>query len=303
MPVDQERLREELRRMRVLIEKDPATLARFDTDGDGVIDGQEWEQVRQLVIHRLEREEAEQAHGKRLAAEAGEDFAGAAGAAPGAVAQAIYEGDIPATHGSGAGPASIGEADEMVLQQQGGVGRLLGDMVRRHFAVFAADGSPLGSIEQVENQMFQNLTKTSILKIPDLHFQVVDAGTGTCMTFRRTEGMAREGIDVIDATGRFCASVNWKFSLLGTKFIVQAAGQPGEITVKGSIFHPLTLEILNLVDRPIGRIERGWSGLGGFLTGGNRMRIRVNPGDVAPEERWGLLAAALLAELSAQEHD
>jgi len=50
MPVDPERLREELRRMRVLIEKDPATRTRFDTDGNGVIDGDEWEQVWQLVI-------------------------------------------------------------------------------------------------------------------------------------------------------------------------------------------------------------------------------------------------------------
>ena len=72
MAVDRERLREELGRMRKLIQKDPEVLARFDTDGNGVIDGHEWEQVRQLVIQRLEREEAETAEASRLAAEAGE---------------------------------------------------------------------------------------------------------------------------------------------------------------------------------------------------------------------------------------
>jgi hypothetical protein len=33
------------------------------------------------------------------------------------------------------------------------------------------------------------------------------------------------------------------------------------------------------------------------------MRIRVRPGEVTPEQRWGLLAAALLADLSAEDRD
>jgi hypothetical protein len=101
------------------------------------------------------------------------------------------------------------------------------------------------------------------------------------------------------------ASVEWKFSLLGKKFAVQPAGEGGEVRVKGSILRPFTLEIRDCVDDPIGTIERGWSGLGAFLTGGNRMRIRVRPGEVTPEQeqRWGLLAAALLADLSAEDRD
>lgn len=59
MAVDRDRLREELLRMKSLIEHDPKVRARFDTDGNGVIDGEEWEAVRQLVIQRLEREQAE----------------------------------------------------------------------------------------------------------------------------------------------------------------------------------------------------------------------------------------------------
>ena len=57
------------------------------------------------------------------------------------------------------------------------------------------------------------------------------------------------------------------------------------------------------MDDVIGMVERGWSGLGAFLTGGNRMRIRVDPGEVTPEQRWGLLAAALLADLSSEDDD
>lgn len=59
MTIDAERLKLELQRMKELIASDPAVLAHFDADGNGVIDGQEWEAVRQVVIRRLEREAAE----------------------------------------------------------------------------------------------------------------------------------------------------------------------------------------------------------------------------------------------------
>jgi hypothetical protein len=299
MAVDRERLREELRRMRELIQKDPEVLARFDTDGNGVIDGHEWEQVRLLVTQRLEREQAEENEASRLAAEAGEAF-DSTPAAPGAVAHAIYEADLPSAYGDAPLPGGIAEADEIVLDQQGGLGQVFEGLVRRRYGVFAADGSQLGSVEQVENEMLQSLTNRSLFEVPDLHFRVTDAGTGTITTFRRSQGLARDQIDVIDPAGMYRASVEWKLSLLGKKFSVQSVNGAACITVKGSILRPFTLEILDCVDDPIGKIERGWSGLGAFLTGGNRMRIRVQPGEVTPDERWGLLAAALLADLSAE---
>jgi hypothetical protein len=302
MAVDRERLREELRRMRALIEKDPEILARFDTDGNGVIDGHEWEQVRQLVIQRLEREEAEAIEASRLAAEAGEVFVATA-AAPGAVAHAIYDADLPSSRSATSLPGGIDEADEMVLEQQGGLGQLFEGMARRRYSVLAADGSLLGSIDQVENEVMQGLANRSLFEIPDLHFRVCDGGSGATTTFRRSQGLARDCIDVIDPTGMHRASVEWKLSLLGRKFAVQPAGEGGVVTVKGSILRPFTLEIRDCVDDPIGTIERGWSGLGAFLTGGNRMRIRVRPGEGTPEQRWGLLAAALLADLSAEDRD
>jgi hypothetical protein len=302
MAIDRDRLREELRSMRELIQKDPEVMARFDTDGNGVIDGHEWEQVRQLVIQRLEREQAEAGEARRLVSAAGEAISAPA-AAPGAVAAAIYEADLSTRYGGGSVPGSIADADEMVLEQQGGLGQLLEGIVRRRYAVFAADGSPLGAVEQVENEVLQNMGRRSLFELPDLHFRVTDAGSGETTTFRRSQGLARDAIDVIDPVGMQRASVDWKLSLVGKKFVVKPTGGGGHVTVKSSIWRPFTLEVLDCVDDRIGSIERGWSGLGAFLTGGNRMRIRVRPGEVTPEQRWGLLAAALLADLSAEDKD
>jgi hypothetical protein len=297
MAVDRERLSEELRRMRQLIEKDPEVKARFDTDGNGVIDGHEWEQVRQLVIARLEREAAEDAEGRQNAEEAGEAFA-VEGAAAGAVATTIFDADLQT---GTAVPHSIGEADCMVLEQQGGLSQVFEGAFRRRYAVLAEDGSTLGAVEQVESELVLGMTPRSIFEHPDLHFRVSDAGTGTVTTFRRTQGLARDRIDVIDTAGLYRASVEWKVSLLGRKFEVSPSGDGGIVIVKSNLLKPFSLEILDCVDDPIGSIERGWSGLGAFLTGGNRMRIRVNPGEVTPEQRWGLLAAALLADVSAEK--
>ena len=127
--VDAARLRDELRRMRTLIQNDPEVKARFDKDGNGTIDGDEWEEVRQLVTKRLEREEAESAERARLEQEmraAGETAPPPTGleagaAAAGVVAQGIYEGELRGPGAAGAAAAaSIGELDDLILQQEGG---------------------------------------------------------------------------------------------------------------------------------------------------------------------------------------
>ena len=38
-----------------------------------------------------------------------------------------------------------------------------------------------------------------------------------------------------------------------------------------------------------------------FLTGGNRMRVRLQRGKVTAGQRWAILAAALLADLDAED--
>ncbi len=295
--VDRNRLREELRTMRELIKKDAEVCARFDLDGNGMIDGDEWDQVCQLVTRRLEREGAEAERSVQLLAAAGEGTPLApAAAATGSIAQGIYDSDLPSSSGSTPASTRIEAATELILEQQGGLAQICEQLFRRRYAVLAADGTVLAEVQQVENEMLQNLTNSSIFSQPDLSFQVTVAATGESITFRRSSEFLAEQVVVLDSSGGQQAIVHWKASLVGKKFRISGSMDPGTLQVKSSIFKPFTLTILGALGNEIGTIERGWSGLGALLTGGNRMRIKLDQ-PVSNGQLWGLLAASLLADL------
>lgn len=305
--VDALRLRDELRRMRTLIRDDPEVKARFDKDGNGTIDGAEWEEVRQLVIQRLEREEAESQERARLAQEmeaAGEsaELESAGVAHAGVVAQGIYDDDLRGGGASVTTGASIGDLDEIIVQQEGGAKQFFGSTFRREYAILSPDGKPIGTVQQRENEMLQEMTNRSIFEVPDLHFDVFDALSGTRYVLRRSEGLARQRMGVMDEKGLMFAYTDWKFHLIWKKYEVGSTLDGSKLFVQNQLLHPFTLQILDIMEEPVGTIERGFSGLGGLLTGGNKMRIRVNAGEANPGLRFGLVAAAVLTDL-AQEED
>lgn len=304
--VDAARLRDELRRMRTLIQDDPEVKAQFDKDGNGTIDGAEWEEVRQLVIQRLEREEAENAERVRLAEEmkaAGEpaEVESTEAVHPGVIAQGIYDGELRGSAAPVAAAASIGDLDEIIVQQEGGAKQLFGSTFRREYAILSPDGRSIGTVQQRENEMLQEMTNRSLFEVPDLHFDVFDALGGTRYGLKRTEGMARERMGVLDERGLLFAYTDWKFHLVWKKYEVCSALDGSKLLVQNQLLHPFTLQILDVMEEPVGTIERGFSGLGGLLTGGNKMRIQVRAGEANPGLRWGLVAAALLTDLAQEE--
>jgi hypothetical protein len=297
---DRQRLSWELRKMKELINNDPQIRARFDPNGDGTIDGEEWEQVRQLVIQRIEREAAEAAEAEQLAGEDGEPLQERTEEVIGLVAQQIYDTDLQAPP---VGPVTgIGEASELVLEQEGGLGQLLEGMCRRNYSILAPDGSSLGTVQQVESEMLQNMTHTDPFSLPDLSFRVRTM-SGEVHTFTRSQGLQSDGVEVQDPGGRSMGFVSWTPALLKRKYQVVSTMDRGSLTVQSQFLRPFTLQIINEGGQNVGTIVRGWSGLGGFLTGGNRMRIQTDPKRVTPGQRWGLLAAALLADLAGESHN
>ena len=297
--VDAARLREELKRARELIASRPDIRARFDKDGNGVIDGDEWEEVRQLVIRRLEREEAEQAEAVRM---------GAAAQAPpdhtpdvGAVAARIVNADLPARSAATAPPTSAVSSDQLVLKSEGLGHALMGEMFRRKFALLHPSGQLLATVEQRENQVLQAFSQRGF-QIPDLHFSVADGVCGQFLTFRRQASLAHDRMDVLDDSGNVVAWASWQFSLLSKKFRVQSSFEDIWLTVANALWRPFTYQVLDVVDDPVGEMAVGWSGLGGLLTGGNLVHIQVDAGRASAPMKWALVAAAVLSDVIHERH-
>lgn len=338
MAIDRERLQAELRRMRELIASDPRVLARFDTDGNGVIDGDEWEAVRQLVTRRLEREEVEAELARRLADEqaaemarlqadieaeraAAEEPAPAPGVRDYAnlelafdpradaavrqqrVAEEIYEKELYRRYADPAPHRSgtlgtLGDRRELILEQGGGAKQLFGNLFRRHYVVRDRDGHELGHVGQRENEALQNLVDYSIFTDPSLHFRVHDYASDTEYEFRRTTGLGENYINVNDPRGRTIAMTSWTVSFLRRKYEVRVVREGVSYYVRRRALRPWTFEILDPFDEPIGEMQRGWSGLG-FLTGGNLFHLELDV-EVSADAMWGFLATALLADLDSE---
>lgn len=292
--VDAARLREELKRMRVLIERDAAVRAQFDRDGNGVIDGDEWEQVRQLVIKRLEREDADRAAGQQLASDAVDDIP----VVVGSVATGVFDGDLSRRTAAETGPLT---ARTEVIVEETGLAPLLGGLARRNYTLRAPDGQPIGEVRQRENELMASFKRGGFR--PTLHFDVVDATTGELVTFRRDAELFGDQIAIFDGRGGQIGHIATKFGILKPSFRVVSTFQGGALTVKWPLLHPFTLHILDGFDEPAGEIQRGWSGLGAFLTGANRLHIRIDPEKVPKDFLWSLIACAVLAEMGQEGAD
>ena len=149
--------------------------------------------------------------------------------------------------------------------------------------------------------MMQQLTNRSWLDVPDLHFDVLDAATGHSYVLRRTEGLARKRMGVMDERGLMFATTDWTFHLVWKKYEVCSTVDGSKLFVQNQLMHPFTLKIFDVMEEPVGVIEREFAGLGGLLTGGAKMRIQIRPGEANHGLRWGLLATALLTDIAYEE--
>lgn len=298
--VDPQRLNAELRRLKQLIQTDPKIKARFDKDGNGIIDGDEWEEVRQLVIQRLTRKEAE--------AKAAADAAAAAAPAAepeegGEVAHQLFAEDLRPLPPENTAASSAGHHNVLIIEQQGGLGQVFEGMVRRNYLVYSADGRRIARIDQVESELFSELTQKD-LSIPDLHFKVSDELSGENLLLQKSETMSHgTRIAVLNASGGEIAHTHFRGRLLERKAMAYSTLEAHGLEVTRKLLKPWTYDIKTELDDKVGSIERGWSGLGGFLTGGNKMRIQLEPARSRPEIMWALVAAALMFDLSQEPED
>jgi len=320
MSVDPERLRNELARIRQLIAEDPRVLAKFDTDGNGIIDGEEWAEVRRVVIQRIEREDQEAEMARMFADEedtsearpepvAERDFSGLELAFDprqerevASIADDLFRRDLSREYADGAqtNGTSMADHQELILEQVGGLKQLFGNMFKRQYRVLDAHKRELGRISQRQNEMLQNMMDYSIFTDPDLSFVVEDDLCDERREFVRTTGMTENSMQIKNPRGRYIGYTEWKLSFLRRKYEVRMGSETTSYYVRRRLLKPWTYDVLDAFDEPIGTMERGWAGLG-FLAGANLFHIDIEV-DVSNDLMWGFLATALLADLDGESH-
>lgn len=285
MKIDPARLARELEQMRELIATDPAVRARFDTNGDGEIDGNEWHVVRQLVLRRLMAEalEAEAAHvvaeqqaiGQELPTELGE-----AGQLPrqpegtdGSVAAAVFARDVaPAAQSP---PADLFQHGRWTLDRST---ERLAPLGLREYRVLDFRGQPSGEI--VGRGGPGEAT---------LEFDVRDMLTGKRYVLQRTAPPPRSCVVLFDPDGPELAFASQDARRRG--FSCRVRTEDGELVVQRKWWDPQRYTIS--VGSEVGEIETSAraQGLGGATT---RVYAR---GALPLEARYGLFAASLLIDL------
>lgn len=318
--INQKKLRDTLRIIKKKIRENPKVLARFDKDGNGVIDGQEWEEVRQLAIRRLERIEREQAVAQQTAQQADPetlssaqqsgssqnsltmDMSAATSAmTSGIVNEDLTEFNIPADAQLG----TIAQARQLILEEEGSIGKMiLSTMVCRKYEIKNGRNQVLARIEQSESEFMQSWKTRTLFEIPDLDFRLFETASANAYTFRRSQAIAKDRIDVLNSKGAPIAHARWTFSLIARTYELYSSFSTDKLILKQPLLRPFTMFLYDHKGNEIGMVEKGWSGLGAFLTGGNRMRIRFQrPQAVSEGHRWAILACCLLEDLNNEERN
>lgn len=331
MSVNPERFLAELERMRQLILADPEVRAQFDTDGNGVIEGDEWHAVEQLVHQRLERE-AMEAEIARLWADIEADEQNqthdtyptdeiqlafdphAERIARRSAAEEVFHREVvPRVHEQPAPPdprlarpaqpqrrgPSLGEHRVLVLEQIGGIKQLFGNLFKREYVIKDRRGQEIGHVHQRQNEALQDLVDYSIFKDPDLGFIVRDDVHDLRYEFIRSTNIRENTIQLKDPRGRYFGYTTWTLSFIRRKYEVRIDREQISYYVVRRLLKPWTFDILDPFEEPIGTMERGWAGFG-FLAGANIFRIELDA-FVSHDTMLGLLATALLADLDSEQ--
>lgn len=278
---DPENLQEALARLGELIETDPAQRARPLDAAD----------VRVLLAGRLARATAEAAEVARGSDDPGRraDWR--------AVVREVFEQDLIGGSGATPGGRMISECDEIVLARTEVPALLLANYVRRRYAILDAAGRELGEVQQLSNPSHPGLSPHPILDVPDLHFNVLDRTIGRTFTFRR----AGDQLYILDEVDTQLGFVAFKPGEYPADYKIVSCLDRGMMQVKTDPDRPYSLRVFGSIGDEIGSIERRFLAAGPFLDDENRMRIRVEAGRVSPGQRWGLVAAALLAGVGDEE--
>lgn len=294
--IDPEKLEREILAMREMIATDPEVLAHFDVNGDGVIDGAEWQAVVRLVTLRLQREAEDAARAQAVmdrdagGAPTTEEIAREPTPQPtpeprqsGELASHLYQDEVRPyvsavqSESPDSEIASMFELPRVVLEQSEKEftgEHWMGYLVRDH------RGVTVGRIG------LRHSTGE------ELHYDVWDAKTGSTLSLRQERRGRHQPLLAFDEAGQRLGFALWKSSLLGrSKITFESEGRAGRATQQ--FFDEHVFDVCDSRDQAVGRIEHDWFGLG-FLTGSGR-QLHVQANGAISRAGWMVMFATAIA--------
>jgi len=104
-------------------------------------------------------------------------------------------------------------------------------------------------------------------------------------------------LEVSGADGRLLGAIQQRFSILSKRFDVTDASERVLLTVSSPIWRPWTFAFERQA-RTLARVEKKWSGLlREAFTDADRFRVTFDGGELSPDERSLVLAAAVFIDL------
>lgn len=284
--VDRDKLNEQLRKLKKMIQEDPEVMKIYDLDGDGQISGEEWEKARQGVIAFMESTGA----GQDSASDTTEKTAGAA--------DAVFS-DIKTGH-SGfetQEPPTLFTAPMVVVRQIVEGVELVSDFEGRNKYKFSTPkGMPLAHAEE-ENTGFAGAVFRNLLKMGrPFNMGISVLNTPEIIWLKRRFEFILSRIEVSDED-KPIGTVEQRFSILKRKYDLNSHLTPRKLKITGSLFKPWTFDI-TADGRPVASIKKKWSGLlKEAFTRADTFEISFDDSRLTNVERKLIFAAAIAIDI------
>jgi uncharacterized protein YxjI len=293
--VDQNRLLEELRNLKKQIKSDPRVLAKYDLDGNGEIDGQEWELARKAVIASLEAEDSTPRDAGTSKAAMG---ASMTGTALGGAASQIFNRMQGTAAGEGAAPAGtlLAAAQVLVKQEVESLELVTSFEGRNRYGFYTPAGQKLAHAEEEATGIGGAILRNVFSNARAFSMGISVMGTAEVIGIKRHFEFIFSKMKVSDSQGPV-GEVNQRFSLLNRKYELVPYFASQKLTVSGPLFRPWTFNIM-AGGRQVGSIKKKWSGImKEAFTKSDNFEVSIDDPALGAAERKLIFAAAIAIDI------
>ena len=293
--VDKQRLIEELRELKRQIRNDPEVRAHYDLNGDGEIDGQEWDLTRKAVISYLESEEA------RNKEESVPKSAAVAGATAAVADQVFNRIKKSATHTDYAPAGTLLAEPAIIVSQKVEDLEVITDFEGRNkYRFLTEDGRELAKAQEGDTGTLGMFSRSFLGNRRPFTMWITDHKTNETVILKRHFDLIFSKIDVSDEDEPI-GTVQQRFGFFNKKYDLLTFFGDRNLSVVGPLFKPWTFDIFS-GDEQVGSIKKKWSGfLKEAFTKADNFLVSFDDPQLTAGERKLILAAAIAIDMDCFE--